>query len=154
MVLLTALRTCTGQLIDPFIGQNLLPRIQSWRQAVTEMPNCWEMPAWRSQPDPSAEAQVHPDPFQGLGEQQRGKKTKRRAAGEGLWQMSVAFPVWGRLTQGKLPCCPTDPRRTALGAATDGSAVLCGEGESWAHSKAFVGVEHTTPSDPNPSLSA
>lgn len=101
MVLLTALRTCTGQMIDSFIGQNLLPRIQSWRRAVTAIPNFWEVPVRRSQPDPTAEAQVHPDPFQGSGEERERKKTKKRAAAEGLRQVSVAFSVWRKTHPGK-----------------------------------------------------
>lgn len=104
MVLLTALRTCTGQLIYPFIGQNLLPRIPSWRWAVTEMPNCWEVAAWSSQPHPSAEAQVHPDPSQGSGEEENQEESSRRRFVAGVcavlcmgedppWESCPAVPV-------------------------------------------------------------
>lgn len=99
MVLLTAPRTCTGQLIDPFIGQNLLSRIQGWRWAVTEMPNCWESLAGGASPIPLLRHILTPP--KGQERSRGGKKTKRRAAGEGLWQVSVAFSVWG-LTLGKL----------------------------------------------------
>lgn len=96
MVLLTAPRTCTGQLIDPFIGQNLLSRIQGWRWAVTEMPNCWESLAGGASPIPLLRHILTPPKGQ---ERSRGARRPKgeqqeKVCGRCLWHSLYGDSPW------------------------------------------------------------